>query len=424
MNKKYFAAVVGYGNRGQVYADYCLDEPEQFGVAAVIDPNEFKLQEAQKRYGLTSDRLFTNFADFAKSGVACDFVINATMDQDHYKTAMEILSAGYHMLMEKPIVADRDQLLEIQKLAKDKGLWVFVCHVLRYTPFYKTVKELLKAGEIGDVTVVELYEHVGISHYLASYDRGKWNSEAACGSSFLLAKSCHDMDLLCWLNNASAPTHVSSFGSRRQFVPENAPADSADYCHECPHEHTCPFSATIEYAEHNIMPFLVWDRLNKPLDDITDEEKRAFLKTDIYGKCAYKTGGDIVDRQNAIVEFENGSIGTFNLIGGCSAPGRGLHIVGTRGEIEGKLESNRFTLKKYDPQIGSARVEEIVLEPVNNARYGGHSGGDYAIMHDLIAYLDGDRSSVSITSIDDSVNGHLCVYAADKSRREHQVVTV
>ena len=44
--KKIKIAVVGYGNRGQVYADYSLDEPNEVEVAAVIDPNEYKLKVA------------------------------------------------------------------------------------------------------------------------------------------------------------------------------------------------------------------------------------------------------------------------------------------------------------------------------------------------------------------------------------------
>ncbi len=269
MSKKYYAAVVGYGNRGQVYADFSFDCPEKFGVAAVIDPNEFKRAEAKKRYALSDGAVFASFGEFLKSGIECDFVINATMDETHYETALEILEAGYDMLLEKPIVPEKEQLLHLQRLAKEKGLRVFVCHVLRYTPFYKTIKELINRGEIGEIMAIEMYEHVGISHYLASYDRGKWNSEKTCGSSFMLAKSCHDMDLMCWLNNASAPVRVSSFGHRRQFVPSKAPEGAAEYCHECPHEPECKYSATHEYIDHNIMPFLVWDRLNKPLDEIT-----------------------------------------------------------------------------------------------------------------------------------------------------------
>lgn len=421
--RKLWAAVVGYGNRGQVYADYSLDEPSEFGVAAIIDPNDFKLQEAKERYGLSDESLFHNFDEFVESGIVCDFVINATMDQYHYETAIKILNAGYDMLMEKPIVPEAKQLREIENLAKEKNVNVFVCHVLRYTPYYRKIKEIINAGTIGKIMTMEMNEHVSIPHYLASYVRGKWNSEENCGSGFILAKSCHDLDLMCWLNNASAPEKVASFGNRSQFIPENAPAGATEYCYQCKNEQKCPYSAIDQYMNKNVMPFLVWDRLNKPLDDITEEEKMEFLKKDIYGKCAYTCGGDIVDRQNAIVMFENGSVATFNLVGGSTNPGRFLHIVGTKGEIVGVLEEDEFILRRISSGTELFGVDEKVqVHPINNAKYGGHNGGDYAIMHDLVRYMHGDRSSVSITSIEDSVNGHLCVFAAEQSRRTHNVV--
>lgn len=422
--KKLMTAIVGYGNRGQIYADYSLDEPSELGVVAVIDPNDFKLQEAKARYGLSDDCLFHDFDAFANSKIACDLVINATMDQYHYETAIKILNAGYDMLMEKPIVSNAKQLKEIEKLAKEKGAKVFVCHVLRYTPFYRKIKELLNAGTIGDVVTMELNEHVCRPHFLSSYIRGKWNSEEACGSSFLLAKSCHDMDLICWLNNASAPKKVASFGNRSRFLPKNAPEGAAEYCYQCKHEKNCPYSALDLYLEKNAFDFLVWDRLNKPFNEITDEEKEAFLKKDIYGKCAYTCGGDIVDRQNLIVNFENGSLATFNMVGGSMRASRFIHIVGTLGEIEGVLETDEITLRTYTRDALMGKTETIDVHPINNAKHGGHSGGDYAIMHDLIRYLNGDDSSISITSIEDSINGHLCVYAADKARKTDAVVDI
>lgn len=423
--KKLWVAVVGYGNRGQVYADYSLEEPNELGIAAIVDPNDFKLQEAKERYGLSDESLFHDFDEFAASGIACDFVVNATMDQYHYETALKILNAGYDMLMEKPIVPEAKQLREIEELAKEKGVNVFVCHVLRYTPYYRKIKEIINAGTIGKIMTMEMNEHVSLPHYLASYVRGKWNSEEKCGSGFILAKSCHDLDLMCWLNNASAPEKVASFGNRSQFIPENAPAGATEFCYHCKNEKKCPYSAIDQYMNKDVMPFLVWDRLNKPLDEITPEEKMEFLKHDIYGKCAYTCGGDIVDRQNAIVTFENGSVATFNLVGGSTNPGRFLHIVGTKGEILGLLEEDEFILRRG----GSATElygtdEKVKVHPINNAKYGGHNGGDYAIMHDLVRYMHGDRSSVSITSIEDSVNGHLCVFAAEQSRKTCKIVDI
>lgn len=422
--QKKYAAIVGYGNRGQVYASYALDLPDEFGVAAVIDPNDFKLKEAQEKHNLPKERLFHSFDEFLNSGIKCDFVINATMDQCHYQTTMQILNANYDLLLEKPIVPNEKELRGIQNLAEKKGRKIFVCHVLRYAPFYKKIKELINADEIGTIMTMEMNEHVCTSHYLTSYVRGKWNSEEKCGSGFLLAKSCHDLDLMCWLNGGTAPKEVASFGSRSQFVPGNAPEGAADFCYQCKYDNTCPYSASEQYLRLNVMPFLVWDRLNKPLDEITMEEKKEFLKKDIYGRCAYKIDSDLIDRQNAIVSFANGSCGTFNLVGGTTAPERFLHIVGTAGEIEGRLSEDKFILRKYSKQYFRGEVIEYDVSPINKAEFGGHNGGDFAIMHDLLAYLNGDRSSVSITSLDDSINGHLCVFAAEKSRKENRVVTI
>ena len=423
---KRFAVIVGYGNRGQVYADYSLDCPDEFGVAAIVDPNEFKLSEAKKRYGLSDDRLFKTFAEFAEKKIPCDFVINATMDQYHHETALEILEAKYDMLIEKPIVPNEKELMDIKNLADKNGCKVFVCHVLRYTPYYRKVKEIINSGVLGTIMTMEMNEHVCMAHYLTSYARGKWNSEATCGSGLLLAKCCHDMDIMCWLNNATEPETVSSMGNRSQFVKAKKPEGAAEFCYQCKHERDCPYSAIKLYMEMNAMPFLTWDRLNKPLDEITPEEKMEFLKHDIYGKCGYDDLGDIVDRQNLIVSFKNGSCCAFTLTGGTVRAGRYLHIVGTMGEIEGQLEEDKFILRKYIDGSFSGTSEEISVkeEVVNNAKYGGHSGGDFAIMRDLVAFYNGDHSSVSLTKLDDSINGHLCVFAAEKSRKERKFVDI
>lgn len=421
--KKIKIAVVGYGNRGQVYADYSLDEPNEVEVAAVIDPNEYKLQIAKARYGMSDERLFTSYAAFVESGVEADIVVNATMDQYHYETAMEILRSKHHMLMEKPIVAHKTELMDIQRLAEENGCMVFVCHVLRYSPFYKTVKGFIEGGKLGKIVSMEMNEHVWIPHYLGSYVRGKWNSETECGSSMLLAKCCHDMDLIYWLNGGT-PTRVFSFGHRSHFIKENKPEGATESCFDCPHETVCPYSAVDMHCRHDTMPFLTWDSLNKPYDEITPAEKESFLRQDIYGKCAYDCGGDVIDRQNLLIDFADGSVASFTLSCGTCRPDRYIHLVGTKGEIEGKLEENKFVFRSYDKATVGYR-EEIVnvsAQVVNKAKFGGHCGGDYAIMYDLVRYLNGESASPSITFLKDSVYSHLLVYAAEESRKTGGVV--
>ncbi len=85
-------------------------------------------------------------------------------------------------------------------------------------------------------------------------------------------------------------------------------------------------------------------------------------------------------------------------------------------------------VRKYDPSpanfYGVSEEIDVNSKVVNKAEFGGHNGGDFLIMHDLLAYLNGDRSSISITSLNDSVNGHLCVFAAEKSRKENKFVNI
>ena len=424
--KKIKTVIVGYGNRGQVYADYSLDEPAELEVVAVVDPNEYKLKVAKERYGLCDSNVFTCFKDFAEAKIDADIVVNATMEQYHYETALEILNAGYNMLIEKPIVADKDELLDIKRVADEKGLSVFVCHVLRYSPFYKSIKQAISSGKLGKIVSAEMNEHVWVPHYLTSYVRGKWGREDVCTSPILLAKCCHDMDLIAWLNEDAKPVSVSSYGHRAHFVKENKPEGATEYCYNCPHEKDCLYSAITHYYRNNVMPFLVLDSFNKPYDQITPEEKMEFLKKDDYGKCAYTVTGDVVDRQNVLVNFDDGRVVAFTLSCGTCRPDRYIHVVGTEGEIEGKLEENKYVFRTYNKDVIGYSEEVIDLKDqiVNKAMYGGHSGGDYGIMHDIVRYLNGERASASITHLADSVASHLIVYAAEESRKTDKKVKI
>jgi hypothetical protein len=99
--------------------------------------------------------------------------------------------------------------------------------------------------------------------------------------------------------------------------------------------------------------------------------------------------------------------------------------VGTKGEVEGKLEENKFVLRRYNREVSyREEVVDVSKQIVNNVQYGSHSGGDYGIMYDLVRYLNGERNPMSITLLDDSVASHLLVYAAEESRKTERFVEV
>ena len=433
--KKTKYAVLGFGGRGEYFARYSLLYPEQAEVVAVIDRNAFILDSAKKKLCLSDQGCYLSLNNFIKDRIECDFVINATMDEVHYETTKMLLNAGYNVLLEKPVTSNFRELLELKDLALSKGRKLLVCHVLRYTPFYKKIKEIINSKEIGRVMNLQLNEHVWHGHFVNAYVRGKWRSEKDSGSGLLLAKSCHDTDLICWLNNETTPTEVASFGSRAFYNQENAPEGATEYCYNCPKKDECIFDSMKFELKLDCCPrYTYWD-LNKPIDKLSEEEKIEYLKSSNFGKCVYNCGMDIVDKQSVIVNFKNGTTATLNVVGGATKAGRHIHVICEYGEIFGYIEENKLIYRKFNKDAVNVKYRgdeymytdiEIDLNKdlsASNAETG-HYGGDYNLIRDFISLLNEGVPSISTTDINDSVNGHLVVYAAEKSRKEKKVVSL
>ena len=100
------------------------------------------------------------------------------------------------------------------------------------------------------------------------------------------------------------------------------------------------------------------------------------------------------------------------------------HLHAEYGECDAvyDLESNKIIVRAFNKQTRWCDYQEINIEHAANTNKGGHSGGDVGLMHDLLAYLNGEGSSVSLTTLNDSIYGHLCVYAAEEARKTLSVV--
>lgn len=417
--------VVGYGDRGSIYADYAARFPEELKIEAVVDPDLFRLGLAKEKFALSDSQCLTDFDALIAKGKIADFAIVATMDQLHYEQAKALLLQNYHLLLEKPVVNNSEELQELKKLAEERNRIIMVGHVLRYTPFYGAIKQAILDGEVGKIMHMETSELVGVCHSSSSYIRGKWNKEEICGSGMLLAKCCHDIDLICWLNNETMPTEVVSYGGRNFILPENAPQDSTERCYlGCPHIDTCKFSAKSLYVDNDMFPHYSYPLIKKKHDEITLDEKLEALKTnDPMGVCAYKTGADIVDHQGVMMKFANGSTAFHSMLSAVPRPGRKIHIIGTEGEIEGFFESDKFVIRKFDFKTSFYTEKEVDVSKQIDRKVG-HGGGDIGLIRDMVKRMQGEQASIAATDIIDSINGHECVYAAERSRKENGCVKV
>lgn len=411
------AIIVGGGHRSFTYAELALNSPDKLKIVGIADPNPFRCEKARKMFGFPEENCFSSAEELAKVPKFADAVINGTMDHQHVETAIPLLKKGYDMLLEKPFAVNLDELNELVKVAEENNSKVMICHVLRYTPFYLAIKERVLAGEIGDIISINMFEHVSYHHASTSYVRGKWGNSDDCKTSMLLAKCCHDMDIMMWIMGGVKPKTVSSCGSIFQFKPEMAPADAGTKClADCPHVDTCLYSAKRIYIDHpDRWEFYVWSAL-EDMENATIEDKINLLKGDSpYGKCIYKSGNNVVDHQSVMVNFENGATGTHNMIGGAARPMRRIEIVGTKGEIFGEFENNGIHVLKINPAPGKEYDEEII-DLSAFCEGGGHGGGDLGLAEDFVNFVRGEKPSVSCTTVFDSVAGHRSIFLAEESR--------
>lgn len=423
-NKPVTAIIVGAGHRAFVYSELAKTDPDMLKIVGVADPNPIRRKKAMEYFGFGEDMCFESAQELAEKGKLADAVINGTMDEQHLETAVPLLDAGYDMLLEKPFATNEDEMWQIVNCAKKNNSKVMICHVLRYTPFYYRIKELVHSGEIGDIINIQTCEHVSYHHLATSYIRGKWANSDKCHTSMLLAKCCHDIDIMMWMMSETKPDKISSFGNKYQFKPENAPKGAGTICmKDCPLVDTCDFSTKRLYIDHpDRWAFYVWDAL-EGIDNPTMEDKINLMKSDNpYARCIYKCDNNVVDHQSVLVNFKSGATGTHNMVGGSAEPRRNIHIVGTKGEIFGNFEESKFTILKINPSP-DAHHEECDVEVVDLnvsgdmvGAYGGHGGGDERLAADFVKFIRGEEPSLACTSIFDSVAGHLGVYRADKSR--------
>lgn len=427
MKKQITAIIVGAGNRGgTVYGGYSLKYPDELKIVGLVDPDPVRMALMKERYQVPEENCFPYVDEMVKREKFADVVINGTMDELHVSTAIPCLEKGYDMLLEKPFAINEEEMERIVKVANDNDRKVYICHVLRYTPFYSAIKKHVMNGDIGKIISIEMSEHVGYDHMGVSYVRGKWRSEKLCYAPMLLAKSCHDMDLMMWLTRQK-PVAVSSFGSEFQFGKANKPEGAGTRCmKDCPYNSTCVYSAQANYlTDPTRWKQYVW----KPLEaegEITVERKHESLSTDNpYGLCVWDFERDgNVDHQLVSVFFENGVTGTFNMVGGAARAERNIHIVGTLGEIKGTFEDSKYLVRQMTPNVRPGYVDtwyDVNVRDDMTGAKSGHGGGDSRLVADFLRTICGEEPSISATDINDSTTSHRVVFKAMEAMRKGTV---
>ena len=271
--------IIGTGSRGGVYARYVQEYGAE--IVAVADPNEERLSNFTDEYNIPQNGLYKSWEEVFAVEKFADAVIISTPDKVHYDPAMAALEKGYHVLLEKPMSSKEQECRDMVNKSREKGLVLMVCHVLRYAPFYEKLKEIIDEGRIGRIVNLQHTENVAYWHFAHSFVRGIFRNETI-SSPWILAKSCHDLDIITYLMDKKCKSVVSK-GNLMYFTKENTPEGAPEYCLDnCPHEKTCQYFAPALYLKQ--ITNVTW-----PSDVISIDTSFASryeaLKKGPYGRC-------------------------------------------------------------------------------------------------------------------------------------------
>ncbi len=423
MSKVYSVAIIGCGSRGiDAYGKPMSKMTDKYRIVSVCDLLEVRRKIAKDLFNLLDENIFSSEDDFFAMRRA-DVLVIASQDRDHVRMALKGLALGYNIILEKPISPNKKELYALRNAQKRCGSKVAVCHVLRYAPAFAKVKSLLSENVIGELVRIESIEQVGFWHQCHSYVRGNWRREQDT-SPMIMAKCCHDLDLLQWYANSECDT-VYSVGDLRFFKKENQPIGASDRCKDCKYINDCVYSAENLYigrwksagSPQSRWPYNVVDKSFPN----TEESLRKAYQESGYGKCVFACDNDVVDNQTVVMKFKNGVSANLTMTAFTSGAGRIMTFHGTNGEIMLDDEKETLRISVFGKKDIILNTEDL-LKDLRDTGFSGHGGGDGALVTSFYNVLEGKEEEQ--TTLKASIESHLMAITAEKSRKSGKVEKV
>jgi predicted dehydrogenase len=395
-------------------------------IAAVAEPDPIRRGRMADAHDLDDSRCFGSWEDLIAAGPLGDAAIVATQDQMHVEPAVAAMAAGYDVLLEKPMAHTLEGCVRLVQESERLGRVLQICHVLRYSPFWRTLHEILHSGVLGDIITVEHRENVAFWHMAHSFVRGNWRNKEL-SSPMILAKCCHDLDVLVW-NLQSPVRRLASAGSLLHYRSESVGPEIPLRCVDnCPIEPQCPFSAIGIYLDYE----RTFDGLPAELSaagldpsaperwpfnvispDVTRVGRRRAIEEGPYGRCVYRCDNDVVDHQSVLLELQNGASVNLIMHGHSDREHRSMRYDGTRATLRARaLEPGEIEINYH-----GGKSERILVDSGAT----GHGGGDEGIMGDFVRVLRGEITPLTTARV--SLESHLLAFAAEEARVSGQWV--
>jgi predicted dehydrogenase len=363
--------IIGLGYRLGYLARVFSAARDDFSIAGYVDPAPAGLPYTAE-HDIDVGKQFDTLEAMLDSE-KLDLLMVGSPNHLHLEHIRIGLERGLKIFTEKPVVTSVDDTMALAGLIAQYGSDnLMVGLVLRYAPLYVDLRKAQADGVLGDITSIEASEH--IPPYHGAFFMRDWRRYARYSGSFMLEKCCHDLDLYNGVMGCR-PQYVSSFGGRRSFVPENAPASTGINDQEVYHR--------------------------KPTGWMGTEK-------------VFDSDGDIIDFQTAMVQYENGAALSFHTNLNVPDDFRRFAVMGAKGMAEGDFVRNFFRLT-------DARTSERLADKTYQASdMSVHYGADEQMAEDILKHMtDGAPLPVSVT---DALEAGLLALSMDQAMRTRSVV--
>ena len=456
MTKPIQAILIGAGQRGlNAYGPYALQNPDELNFVAVAEPDAERRALFSQLHNIPAENQFESWEALLKKGRLGQAALICTQDQMHTEPTITALKTGYDVLLEKPMAPSLSESQLLVKTAEETGRQLHICHVLRYTEHFKKMKGIIDSGVLGQIVNVSHRENVAWWHMAHSFVRGNWGNSTD-SAPMILAKCCHDLDLLVWLLGDRSQT-LSSVGKLSHYQAENAPDGAPKRCLDgCPAADTCRFYAPWIYIDHiplwrgiastgkGIEKWGTSNQLKNPAfvkamsvilpdlkklndyrgwpssavaNDPTPENVMAALKEGPYGRCVYHCDNNVVDHQVVSMLFEKGTSVTLTMHGHSHLEGRTTRIEGSNATLKAEFFQGSSWI-----EVDEHFNDKTTLYDTTTSAKSGHGGGDHHLMASFVRALRQNDETAALTTARTSLESHLMAFAAEDARLDKKVV--
>ncbi len=453
------AILIGAGQRGaESYAPFALQNPDKIQFVAVAEPNPRRRERFARLHNIPITHQFDSWEKLLALPQMGEAALICTQDWQHTAPALAAMRAGYHILLEKPMATRLEECEELAATSEATGRQMHICHVMRYTGHYRKMRQIVQSGVLGEVIDVDHRENVSFWHMAHSYVRGNWR-DSSTSSPMILAKCCHDLDILPWVLGKECE-RLTSTGSLMHYRPENAPAGAPLRCTDgCPAANTCPYFAPLiyeqlapfwhSYAETSPKGIGQWatrqwlenpglvrllSKVYAPLRQITDyrgwpltvlaedptpQSIHEALLTGPYGRCVYHCDNNVVDHQVVSMTFSGGTSVTMTMHGHSHVEHRSTRMEGTRARLTALFGNGGSWI-----QVEDHRTRRKTFYNTSQDDPGmGHGGGDFQIMADFTASVErGGNPPEVLRTAREALTAHRTGFAAEEARLEKKVI--